>query len=212
MPRQRAVRRRWWLGLLLAPVVLMFAAMIGVASYFYPRAESATLRQSVLATVRGDYHRKIALNVGGMTCGLIRLGAHALKLPPEARAAIAAIRGADFAVYELGQEPTCAAQSAALAKADRAMTARGWERVVGVRQPNTMVAIYCPRGRSSPTRLRCAVLAWQGRDLVLVSAQANAEPLLAIVEQHLDLHQPPPALASFISPAKPLADQANLEE
>jgi len=211
-PRQSPVRRRWLIGLLLAPVILLLVLALGVASFFWSRTETTVLRQSVLSSVNGGYHRRVALNVGAFTCGLVRLGTHALKLPPEARAALAAVQGADVAVYQMDREPTCAAQSAALAKADRAMSARGWERVVGVRQPNTLVAIYCPRGQGSPTRLRCAVLCWDGRDLVLVSARANAEPLLEIAQRHLDLHHAPGALASFIPAAKPVSAQAAAEE
>ena len=65
-----------------------------------------------------------------------------------------------------------------LASADSAMTARGWERVVGVIDGRDLVAVYLPK-KLSVHRLKCCVLVFDGKEMVLVSAQGNPEPLVA---------------------------------
>lgn len=64
-----------------------------------------------------------------------------------------------------------------LAAADSAMTARGWERAVGVADGRNLVTVYFPK-KISVQRLKCCVMVFDGKELVLVSAQGNPEPLL----------------------------------
>ena len=65
-----------------------------------------------------------------------------------------------------------------LAAADSAMTARGWERVVGVMDGKNLVTVYLPEKNVSVHRLKCCVMVFDGKEMVLVSAQGNLEPLL----------------------------------
>jgi hypothetical protein len=69
-------------------------------------------------------------------------------------------------------------RAAMLAAADSAMTARGWERVVGVMDGKELVAIYLPGEKVSVHRLQCCVLVFDGKEMVLVSVRGNPEPLL----------------------------------
>ncbi|MGH7967363.1 MAG: hypothetical protein ACREIC_01410, partial [Limisphaerales bacterium] len=78
------------------------------------------------------------------------------------------------------------ARGVILDRADKAMTRRGWVRVVGVIQENQLVAVYLPRNGISSSRMKACVAVLDGRDLVVVSARGNLEPLMDIVEKHLD--------------------------
>jgi len=74
-----------------------------------------------------------------------------------------------------------------LAAADSAMTARGWERLVGIIDGRNLVTVYFPQ-KISVHRLKCCVMVFDGKELVLVSAQGNPEPLLeyALAQPGLD--------------------------
>jgi hypothetical protein len=67
------------------------------------------------------------------------------------------------------------------------MSARRWDRAVGVSRENELVAVYFPRRGLSTKRMKCCVLVLQGRDLIVAGASGNLEPLLAIATKHLDL-------------------------
>ena len=66
------------------------------------------------------------------------------------------------------------------------MTKRGWQRVVGVVEERQLVAVYMPQRGVSERRMKCCVAVLNDRDLVVVSARGNLEPLLAIARQHMD--------------------------
>jgi len=64
-----------------------------------------------------------------------------------------------------------------LVAADSAMNARGWERVVGVIHGHDLVAVYLPGKDTSASRVKCCVLVFNGKKMVVVSARGNLEPL-----------------------------------
>lgn len=163
--------------------------VLGIASYFRLSSETTALRDSAIAGVNGTWNKKIALNVGFFTTGLVRAGSHFFKLPPEPRAAFDAIRRAEVGVYKLQEDAGWADHRAILARADREMSARRWDRVVGVSRENELVAVYFPRRSFSARRARCCVLVLQGRDLVVASASGNLDPLLLLAQKQLDLKE-----------------------
>jgi hypothetical protein len=124
--------------------------------------------------------------VGGITTALVRGGSRFFHLPPEPRAALDALHGADVGVYNLPEDPGYVERGAILTRADKAMAARGWDRVVGVIQEHDLVAVYLPHKRISLRNVRCCVAVFSGRDLVVVSAKGNIEPLLALVEKRIE--------------------------
>jgi hypothetical protein len=81
-------------------------------------------------------------------------------------------------VYQLASGKPSPNRAVMLAAADSAMAARGWERVVGVMDGHDLVAIYLPGKSISPRRVKCCVMVFDGKELVLVSARGNLEPLL----------------------------------
>jgi hypothetical protein len=174
-------------GILLGGVVVAFAVVVvGVTSYFRLSPEAAILRESAMGGVRGTWNKKIALNVGVLTTGLVRAGSHLFKLAPEPQAAFDAIRAAEVGVYKVSEDAGCADHHAILTRADKSMSARGWDRVVGVCEENELVAVYVPRRGLSTQRIKCCVLVLQGKDLIVVGASGNLDPLLQIAGKNFD--------------------------
>jgi hypothetical protein len=58
--------------------------------------------------------------------------------------------------------------------------------VVGVSKENSLVAVYVPRRGFTTQRIRCCVLVLQGRDLIVVGASGNLDPLLQIAGKNFD--------------------------
>ncbi len=172
-----------------AILLLSFLAVVGVTGFFRLSPTTATLRSSVMSAVPGPWDKTVALRVGWFTTGLIRMGSRFFEMPPEPRAALDALHGAEVGVYKLQHDPATSDFQKLFATADRAMQRRGWERIVGVAEGREFVAVYFPREKVSLRGIKCCVVVFQGRDLVVASASGNLEPLLKIAEQHLDLGQ-----------------------
>jgi hypothetical protein len=118
---------------------------------------------------------------------VIRGGARIFELPPEARAALEAVHGAEVGVYKLQHELTPADFSALFSSTDRTMASRGWDRIVGVVDGQQFVAVYFPHRKVSLRSLKCCVVVFDGRELVVASASGNLEPLFQLAGQHIDL-------------------------
>jgi hypothetical protein len=167
----------------------LLIVIIGVTSYFRLSSEASILRESAMAGVEGTWSKKIALNVGFLTTGVVRAGSHLFKLAPEPRAAFDSIRGAEVGIYKLQGTAGWVDSGAILARADKAMSARRWDRVVAVSHENELVAVYVPRRGLSSERLRCCVLVLEGGNLIVAGASGNLEPLLQIAGKHVDFGQ-----------------------
>jgi hypothetical protein len=74
-----------------------------------------------------------------------------------------------------------------LTAADEAMQRRGWERVVGVIKDDILVAVYMPAQPTAPSRMKCAVMVCEGRQMVLASARANLDPAINFALARADL-------------------------
>lgn len=194
-PKPR-VRKRYLalLLLLLFLLALPVLCVVEVTSYFRLSSETAALGGSLMKSLDGPWHKRFGLNVGGATFGLVRGGASFVHLPPEAAAGIKAVRSAEVAVYERECHPLPVTPAAVLMAADRAMQSQGWQRIVGMAQDHQLVAIYLPRKGGRPGSVKCCLAVLQDRQLVLVSARGNIQPLVALADQKLDLsrfRQPP---------------------
>jgi hypothetical protein len=175
--------------IVLGILLLWFAAaVIGVASFFRLSSEAAALRESVMAG-NENWSRKIALNVGLFTTGLARAGSRFIKMPPEPRAAFDSIRGAEVGIYKLDGSAGWVNPHAILARADKAMTARRWDRVVGVSHEHELVAVYVPQRGFSSTKMKCCVMVLHDRDLVIAGVSGNLEPLFELAQRKVDLKE-----------------------
>jgi len=173
--------------LVLGALLIGFAAAtIGVISYFRLSSEASILRESVIAG-DGRWNKKIAVNVGFFTTSLARVGSRFFKMPPEPRAALDSIRGAEVGIYKLEESAGWVDPNAILARADKAMSARRWDRVVGVSHEHELVAVSLPHRGLSPEHMRCCVLVLQGNNLVVAGASGNLDPLLELARTKIDL-------------------------
>lgn len=180
-------RRQWlWLGLslFLLPVVTLGVIALGVASCFQPSSDTRALRNGLMKASDVEWRQNIGLNLGSVTLGVVRAGLSFAPFDSEARAAVQAVRGVEVGIYELApgiKPPDCATM---LAVADTVLNARGWERVVGVLDGEDLVGVYVPGKVILARQVKCCVLVFDGRQMVLASGRANVEPLLQCLRKH----------------------------
>ncbi len=171
--------------------LLALVAMVplGIASFFMLSSDAAALRESAMAGTGGHWKKTIALNIGWATTGLARAGSQFFKLAPEPRAALDSIRAGEVGIYKLQGAAGRVDHGAVLARADKAMSARRWDRIVGVSQDGQLVAVYVPKSGLSTEKVRCCVLVLNDRDLVIAGGRANIEPLLSLAREHVDFRE-----------------------
>ena len=174
----RPTRRLWLWALLLTPLLLLVALGAGVASCFHLGSDARALRNGLMKSSSAEWRHKITLNANYFTLGAVRAGLSCVKLDPGARAALQSVQSAGVGTYQLASGTAQPDRAAMLAAADSAMTARGWERVVGVMNGKDLVAIYVPGKNVSMHSLKCCVMVFNGKEMVLVSARGNPEPLV----------------------------------
>jgi hypothetical protein len=174
---RRSARRLWLWGLLATPLLLLALFAAGVASFFRLGSDARSLRDELIKSSGVAWRQQIALNAGCLTLGAVRAGLSCVRLDPAARAAVQSVQAAGVGVYQLPAGTPPPDRAAMLTAADSAMTARGWERAVGVMDGKDLVAVYLPEN-VSVQRLKCCVMVFDGKQMVLISAQGNPEPLL----------------------------------
>ena len=182
---------RFWLRPWHVVVVVLIGlpalCAFGITSYFRLSSETKALRASVMSSAAGRWEKQFAVRVGFFSMSAVRWGSHLFDLPPEARAALDAVRGGEVGIYKLaGNEPAFRDTSAILPAADRAMKVRGWERVVGVVQGDQVVGVYLPHKGFSYQRVGCCVYVLQERELMVVSARGNLDPILKMVRKQME--------------------------
>jgi hypothetical protein len=175
---RRPARRLWLWGLLAVPLLLLVLLSAVVASCFRLGSDARALRNELIKSSGVEWRQQVALNAGRFTLGVVRAGLSFARLDPGARAALQSVRTAGVGVYQLPSGTPPPDRAAMLAAADSAMTARGWERVVGVMDGKNLVTVYLPEKNVSVRRMKCCVMVFDGKEMVLVSAQGNLEPLL----------------------------------
>lgn len=169
---------RWLWALVVVILLLPVLLVAGVASYFRPSSDTRALRNGLIESSGVEWQPQIVLNVGGLTLGAVRTGLSFAHLDPEARAALQTVRGVEVGIYQLSAGAQPPNRVAMLAAADTAMSARGWDRVVGVMDGGDLVAVYMPANITSARRMKCCVMVFDGREMVVVSARVNPEPLI----------------------------------
>ena len=188
-PLKTGFRFRKRYVVIIAIVCLPLFCAIHVAGYFRLSSETQALRASLTSLTPGEWHKKFAVHVGSLPLCVVRIGSRFFNLPPEPRAVLDAVRGAEVGIYTLKEERSPVCSSSVLVAADKTMASRGWQRVVGVSERDELVAIYIPRKRMPAAKLACCLMVLQGHQLVLASARGNAEPLLEIARQSLHLER-----------------------
>lgn len=175
-----------WLAVPLGLFLMAGALVVGVTGYFRLSRDAQCLRNSLTqggALQAAALKKKIELHVGPFTCYAIRAGLSFAPLEPDVREALRAVQGGEVGVYQVNQGFAPKENSSLLEAADRAMTGRGWDRLVGVARKHELVAIYVPQQQSASANLRTCVAVLNRDDLVIVSARSNLEPLLELASK-----------------------------
>ena len=193
-PMIRPEPREWgWLRVCLTLFLASFVATVGafiiVAGMIWSGLrvgpDAAALRNACLRGHSGQFQKQMELSLGGVHCGLIRFGLGFAPLPDEARAAVASLKAAEVAVYELHGQDHGAIRTERFVAADEVMSKRGWERLVGVVDRDQLVMIFVPREVRSEGDLRFCLAVQDLSQLVVVSARTDLEPLLELSAQRL---------------------------
>ena len=186
-PRPRFRIRAGYVVLALILCLPLLCA-VGIAGYFRLSSATEALRSSVIESVPGQWDKRFTVHVGGLTLGLVRFGSLFFNLPPEPKAALETLHGAEAGVYKLQDVPSALDYSAIFTAADKCMRRRGWERIVGVARGRQFVVVYMPRDLRTVKRMACCVAVLNEQDLVVASARGNLKPLLELATQRLQEH------------------------
>ena len=192
-------RRQWfWVGLavLLFPLVALGVLVAGVASYLHLSSDTRALRNELMKASGVAWRQHIGLNIGSVTLGVVRAGLCFAPLDAKARAAVQAVRGVEVGIYELPPGTKPPDHTAMLAVADTVLNARGWERVVGVLEGEELLSVYVPGEAISARQMKCCVLVFDGRQMVVACATANVESLLECLRNQTDLRAKVRSLAA----------------
>jgi hypothetical protein len=174
--------------LICAVILVPLCALCSLISFFRLSSDTAALRQSAMASVSGTWQKKVALNAGRVSTGLICLASHYVKMEAEPRAALDSLRGAEVGVYTLRDHAGFVDHAAMLASADKIMATRGWERIVGVSKDGKLVAVYFPHRLGWTRTAKCSVLVFDGSQLVVVSARGKLQPLFDVLAERLRMN------------------------
>jgi hypothetical protein len=201
-------RALFWIGLTLSlPCLALGGIIFGVASYFRLSSDTRALREGLIKASGVEWRQQLGLNIGGFTFGAARAGLAFVPLDPEARAALSTVRGAEVGLYQMTSGRTQPDSAAMLIIADQVLSDRGWERVVGVLHEEQLVGVYLPANSISAGHVKSCVMVFDGRQMVLVRANANLEPLLDFVRSQTDVSQKLTALAARRETSQPFGSQ-----
>jgi hypothetical protein len=136
----------------------------------------------------GELEREIELAVRPPAFTLVRLGALCGDLPAEARTALRAIHSAEVGLYQVAPGPRSGRRAGLLTAVDQAMIKRGWERIVGVVDGPTVVAVFAPHNLRSNRDLSLAVMVCEGSQVVLASVRGDPEILAELAFEQARQH------------------------
>ena len=191
--------RRGWLWLILAiillPLIPLGGLALGVASYFHLSSDTRALRNELTRASGTEWRKQIGLNIGDTTLGIARGALLFVKADREAQTALRAVRGVEVGIYEMTSRSKAPDPAVMLNAADKAMSNRGWERVVAVVDNEQMVAVFLPAKITSANRMKCCVAVLDDRRLIVVSAKADLQPLVEFAKSQSDWPVKFPSLA-----------------
>lgn len=200
-PGRRGFRRflLWTAGIVFAGLWVLAA---GVFSFAIPGPDIRALRNGVFEATSLTREWAIQVNVRPFVFGLCRPVLNWFELEPEVRTALCAVKAAEVGVYRLHSSASANAGTAALVAADRLMTRRGWTRVVGAQERDSLVAVYVPTEQSAATSLKSCVLVLNGEQLVLVAARGDVAALAEVAWAKMPGRRPGKLAANHLAALK----------
>lgn len=170
---------------IIATGLLLSVAAWGVYRSLHVGRDAAALRDAAAPDLARSWQKQCEFSVGAVPLFLARFGLGFAPVPNEARQALGSIRSAEVAVYQTRERNPRQPLSEQFIATDQAMSARGWERLVGVLDRDQMVVIYVPRKMRSERELKFCLAVRDHSQLVVVAGGANLEPLLELAARRM---------------------------
>lgn len=175
----KASLRKWLLRIFLGSFLLAIAIPLYLGfAVLHVSADTRTLRNAVIHGDGAKWKKQVEVNVGSLPLWVARFVLPFTPAPPEARQALSAVRSVDVSVQELrGANPD---RARILREADEDMRKRGWDRVVGVLDHDTAVAVYATPDSGWGGDVKVSVLVLDHKQMVAVTGRAKLEPVLQL--------------------------------
>jgi hypothetical protein len=177
-------------------IAVLALLLVTATGCFRVSSETRALRDAALDNGAKGADEKIELALGRLTFAAANFGLGFVQtdeIPPEARLVLNSVKGAEVSVYKL--RGFSGDLSAIMNAADKALDKRGCERLVGVINDKTLVAVYVPKKMRSPKDIKFSVLVLNEHDLVCASARGDVQTLMDVAWDKAREHLPPPAIA-----------------
>jgi len=170
---------KWLLRIFLGSFVLALAAPIALAfAVLHVSGDTRALRNAVIHGDGARWKKQVEVNVGSLPLWAARCVLPFTGAPPEAREALSAVRSVEVSLHELREaEPD---RARIMREADEMMHKRGWDRVVGVLDHKTAVAVYALPESGRGGNVKVSVLVLEGKQMVAVSGRAKLEPVFEL--------------------------------
>jgi len=178
-PSPKTSLRKWLLRIFLGSFVLAVAAPVVIAmAVLHISGDTRALRNAAIHGDGAQWNKQIELNVGALPFWLARCVLPFTHAPAEAEQALSAIRSAEVSIHELRESHPDRARI--LREADESMRKRGWDRVVGVLERDTAVAIYVIPEGGRGADVKVSVLVLEGKQMVAVTGRARLQPVMEL--------------------------------
>ena len=171
--------KRWLLRIFLGSFVLAVVAPIALAfAVLHVSPDTRALRNAVIYGDGARWKKQVEVNVGALPFWIARCVLPFTHAPAEAQQALSAVRSAEVSIHELREATPDRARI--LREADASMRKRGWERVVGVLEHDSAVAVYALPEDGSGGNVKISVLVLEGKQMVAVTGRAKLEPVFEL--------------------------------
>jgi hypothetical protein len=171
--------RNWLLRIFFGSFLLAIAIPLCLGfAVLHVSADTRALRNAVIHGDGARWKKQVEVNVGALPLWVARCVLPFTPAPPEAREAFSAIRSIEVSVHELRESHPDRARI--LREADDDMRKRGWDRVVGVLEHDTAVAVYMTPESGRGGTVKVSLLALNGKQMVAVSGHARLQPVLEL--------------------------------
>lgn len=165
--------------------------------------QSEALRDQLLRTAGDELDQQFELGLGYLPLALARAGLSFVEMEEDARSAMSSVREVEVGVYKFRSGNKSMDRVSMMAAADQVMERQNWYRLAGVIDNNEMVAVYTPATTHYKKKLMIKVVVVNPREMVLVSAAGNPEPLLDIAFRHINASKELQPVVAQDTPVEP---------
>lgn len=182
--KKRGYRLLTWIAIICAAGLLVVT--VKIAGIFFLSDEAREMQIALEDSIEWPAHAQVQFSVGPGLISVGRMAAMCIdEIPAEAHHALKAIKHASVGVYELDHNPSRQERIDMMKAADDRLSQRGWTRMVVVANGSETVMIYTPEVWNNEDEIQVCIAVCDGRDLVVVSAEAKTAPLMELVKPHL---------------------------